>query len=239
MGTNTFNPVAWARLTGGIYLLTVFAAPFSLFYVPSQTYVRGDQAATAARMLANESLYRSGLIVGLISVILFLVVAIMLYRLYKPIDAHLARLMVIGVALQVPIDFVLNTFGITALMILKGEVLKELTLVEQQSMAMLLLRLSAYGTQLLELLWGLWLLPLAAMTIKSGYLPRWLGYFLLLNGLAYCALSLTFLINPSWQATLQQFVFPFFFGELAFMLWLVFKGVNEKAIPVGGDIRWN
>lgn len=224
-----FLPARWARWTGALYLTTVLAAPFSLFYVPSQTVVRGNAAATAEKMLTNESLYRSGLVVGTISVIVFLVVAVMLYRLFRPVDRHLARLMVIGVALQIPVDIVLNTFGITSLMILKGELLLEIPLDQRQSIAMLFLKLSAYGTQLLELLWGLWLLPLGTLIIRSTFLPRWLGYFLWLNGIAYVIMSLLFLIHAPWQSVVQPLMFPFFFGELALMLWLVIKGVNENA----------
>lgn len=224
-----FQPARWARWTGALYLITVLAAPFSLFYVPSQTLVRGNAAATAEKMLAHETLYRSGLVMGMISVIVFLVVAVMLYRLFRPVDRHLARLMVIGVALQIPIDIVLNTFGITSLMVVKGELLLELPLEQRQSIAMLLLKLSAYGTQLLELLWGLWLLPLGTLIIRSTFLPRWLGYFLWLNGIAYVIMSLLFLIHAPWQSVVQPFLFPFFFGELVFMLWLVIKGVNKNA----------
>lgn len=222
-----------ARITGLLYLITAFTAPILLFYIPSQTRVPGDAAATAVKMLAHETLFRSGLAVGTFTTIIFLVVAILLYRLFKPVDAHLARLMVVGVVIQLPIDFVLNTFSIASLMILKGQALTEFTIEQRQSVAMLMLKLSSYGTQLLQSLWGLWLLPLGMLVWKSGYMPRWLGAFVFLNGVAYILTSLAFMVVPWLQPAVNRFTFPLLFGELVFMLWLIVKTVKlpDEAMP--------
>ena len=48
-----------ARLAGLLSLVVVLTGPFSLLYVPSKTIVRGDAAATASKILANEFLFRS------------------------------------------------------------------------------------------------------------------------------------------------------------------------------------
>ncbi len=51
------NPtVKAARIAGAIYLTMVFTAPFSLIYVPSRLIVRGNAAATAANILAHETM---------------------------------------------------------------------------------------------------------------------------------------------------------------------------------------
>jgi hypothetical protein len=51
-----------ARIAGAVYLSMVFTGPFSLIYVPSKLIVRGNATATAANVLANETLYRLGIV---------------------------------------------------------------------------------------------------------------------------------------------------------------------------------
>ncbi len=95
-------------------------------YVSSQTVVRVDAVATANNILANEFLFRTGIVIHLISVTLFLFLVLVLCRLLKQVNEHQAKLMVALVIVQIPIVFIIETCRITALMILKGEVLKGL-----------------------------------------------------------------------------------------------------------------
>ena len=46
-----------ARVAGAVYLSMVFTAPFSLIYVPNKLIVRGDATATAANILAHETIF--------------------------------------------------------------------------------------------------------------------------------------------------------------------------------------
>jgi hypothetical protein len=46
-----------ARTAGAIYLLEVLSGPFSLIYVPSALIVSGNAAATAANILAHETMF--------------------------------------------------------------------------------------------------------------------------------------------------------------------------------------
>lgn len=47
---------------------------------------------------------------------------------------------------------------------------------------MLFLRLHHYQIVAAEILWGLWLFPLGALAYKSRFLPRFLGVWLIING---------------------------------------------------------
>ncbi len=206
----------------------VLTGPFSLLYVPAKTIVRGDAVATANKILANEFLFRSGIAVGLLSVVVFLVLVFVQYKLFKSVDEHLAKLMVVFVVVQVPIDFLLDTFNITSLMILKGEVLKASTLEQRQDMAMLFIKIGGYGTLILEIFWGLWLLPFGLLAYKSRFIPRILGVYLFINGIAYILISITFLLMPDYRALFEQYTFPLLFGEMAIMLWFLIMGVKVQ-----------
>jgi hypothetical protein len=61
---------------------------------------------------------------------------------------------------------------------------------------------------------GLWLFPLAALVLRSGFLPRFLGIWLIINGLPYLILSFTGVLLPQYKDTVSYFAHPAQFGEV-------------------------
>ena len=66
-------------------------------------------------------------------------------------------------------------------------------------------------------------------------MPRFLGVWLVINGLAYVLLSLTGLLFPHYQDKVFTFSQPALFGELALMLWLVIKGARPPALDAASS----
>ena len=152
-------------------------------YVPSQIMALDDPATTAKNILSNEFLFRTGIIGDIISNTIFVFLALALYRLFKEVNGHQAKLMVALVIVQIPAVFIMEAFNITSLMLFKGEILKTFELTQRQDLAMLFLKMSNYTTIILEMFWGLWLFPFGILVYRSGFIPRILGVFLILNGI--------------------------------------------------------
>ena len=95
---------------------------------------------------------------------------------------------------------------------------------------MLFLKLHGQGIVVAEIFWGLWLFPLAMLAYRSRFLPRFLGVWLALAGFAWVILSLTSVLLPQYQNTVNTYSQPAFIGEIAFMLWLVIKGAKPPAL---------
>ena len=95
---------------------------------------------------------------------------------------------------------------------------------------MLFLNLHHHGFVVAEIFWGLWLFPLALLVYRSRFLPRFLGVWLALAGVAWVLLSLTGVLLPQYYGKVYTFTQPAFFGEIAFMLWLVIKGARPPAL---------
>jgi hypothetical protein len=93
---------------------------------------------------------------------------------------------------------------------------------------MLFLHLHGQAFTAGEVFYGLWLLPLAILTYRSRFLPRFLGVWLFINGLTYLALCLTGFFLPQHEDRVASLTFPFLTGEVAFMLWLLVKGAIPK-----------
>ncbi|MGB4847937.1 MAG: DUF4386 domain-containing protein [Saprospiraceae bacterium] len=221
-----------ARLAGLLYLIWVLTGIYGIMYVQPKTIATGDAAATAHKILANELIFRSGILNDLISLTIGVFLLLALYQLFKRVNELQAKLMVALLMVTFPVGFIMDAFNITSLMIFKGEVLKTFELSQRQDLAMLLLKMNDYGAITLELFWGLWLLPFGLLVYTSGFIPRILGIFLLVNGITYIIHFLTHLLLPNYQALVFKMAMPLWIlGEISIMLWLLIKGVKNN-IPI-------
>lgn len=217
-----------ARLAGLLYLIWIATGLYGMFYIPSQIDLEGDAASAAQNMLSHEFLFRTSIINDLISSAIWVFMVLVFYRLFKSVNERLAKLLVALVIVQIPIVFIAESFNITSLLILKGEILKTFEPGQRQELAMLLLKINEYGAPAFEVYWGLWLLPLAILVFRSHFLPRFLGVWLAINGFAFLFLSITSLLLPEYKDVAFKIAFPAMLGEVAFMLWLLIKGAKQN-----------
>jgi hypothetical protein len=219
-----------ARVAGAIYLLEVLVGPVRLIYIPTVLFVTGNATATANNIATHESLFRLGIFSDLLTPTFGLFATLALYRLFKEVDRNLAVLMVILGGLMVPPIYFINTLNdFAALMLARGAgYLSVLEKSQRDALAMMFVNLHHQGVVVNEIFWGLWLLPLAALVIKSGFLPRFLGVWLILNGIAYVVNSFTELLLPRYADMVSNVAFPVFTGEVAFVLWLVIIGARVR-----------
>ncbi|HQQ75859.1 MAG TPA: DUF4386 domain-containing protein [Thermoanaerobaculia bacterium] len=223
-----------ARMAGFLYLL-LMAAPLRLLYIPKTLFVKGDAAATAANIAAHETLFRFGMVGDLFCGVVLIFLVLAFYRLFEAVDRTLAVLVVVlGGLLPATIDFVNVVNDAAALILVRGaDFLSVFDKPQRDALAMLFLRLHHQQVVAAETLWGLWLFPLALLVLKSRFLPRFLGYWLILNGFAYLAESLTGLLLPQYEATVSNVLFPALLGEVALMLWLLIRGADAGAAYSG------
>lgn len=218
-----------ARVAGLLYLLVVLTGVFVLIYVPGRLFVRGDSAATASNILAHESLFRSYIVVGLVAELLFISLVLALYRLLKGVNQQHAALMVMLVLMTAPLAFVGTANQVATLEFVRGaESLTAFDKPQRDAVAMLLFNADKAGTLVVQIFWGLWLLPLGLLVFRSGFLPRILGGWLVINGFAYVALSLTGLLLPQGVEMASKISIPALLGEVVFTLWLIVVGARVQ-----------
>lgn len=217
-----------ARTAGFLYLLLALAAPLRLIYIPSVLFVTGNPAATAANLTAHETLFRFGIAADLFAGTILLFVVLAFYRLFKEVDRDRARQVVIlGGVLPSAIYFFNVLNDLAALLLARGaDFLAAFDKPQREALAMLFLRLHGQEILAAEVFWGLWLFPLGFLVIRSRYVPRFLGWWLLLNGAAYLAQSFTGLLLPRHEDLVAALSFPAQLGEVALMLWLLIRGAK-------------
>lgn len=220
-----------ARRTGLLYLLLTILAPFNLIYIPSAFFVTGDATATARNITAGELTYRLGIVAGLASSIIFLLVVLSLYDLLRDVDRKHARLMVVLASVGCTIGIVNQLNEMAPLILLSGaDFLSAFTKPQLDALSLGFLRLRGSGTLLAMAFWGLWLLPFGILVIRSGFFPRILGVLLIVGCFAYVAVSVTSIVFPANRQLVSRLAMPFYaVGELSMILWLLIKGARERA----------
>ena len=89
------------------------------------------------------------------------------------------------------------------------------------------LHLNIIGVYVVDIFWGLWLLPLAYLTYQSNFFPKIIALVLVISGLGYIVDSLSFLINQEAHTMLRNYLsIPEALGEVTMLLWLLIKGVS-------------
>ena len=220
------------RVAGFWYLLLSVIAPMRLMYIPSKLFVRGNATATVNNIAVHEWLFRFGIVGDLVCAVILIFLVMAFYRLFKGVDQNLAVLVVIfGGVMPALINFVGVVSDAAALMVVRGaDFLSAFDNPQRDALAVLFLRLRDHQNTAAEILWGVWLLPLAILVYRSRFLPRFLGVWLTINGFAYVTISLTGALLPQYQDKVFSLSFPALLGELAIMLWLVVKGAKPQPL---------
>ena len=219
-----------ARIAGLLYLVVVLTGPFVLLYVPGKVFVPGDATATVNAILAHETLFRTSIAAGIVAEVAFVLAVLTLYRLLKGVDAQLAALMVIFILIDVPLAFLGTANQVATLTFARGaDFLSAFDTPQREAVITLLMNFDRQGVVVSEVFWGLWLLPLGVLVYRSGFLPRFLGVWLFVNGIAYLVMSATGLFSPGHSEWVRKVSTPVLFGEVALMLWLLIVGARVKA----------
>jgi len=216
-----------ARIAG-LWYLGFFLGPFYLLYVPSRTVVHNDAAATAARVLGHETLFRWGMLAETLGAVIFIGLSLALYRLFADVDRHRAQQLVSLVLLSSALGLAAVLFNAAALLVFRGgDPFAAFNTQTREAIGMLLIRIHGQANGINQVFWGLWLLPFGSLVVRSRFLPRWLGFWLLLDGIAWVVVGVTWFLAPDYTDALFRYLQPVFMAELAAMLWLLIVGAKE------------
>lgn len=219
-----------ARLAGLLYLPVVLLGPFVLLYVPGKLFVPGDASATAGNILAHQGLFRASIATGMITQLFFMAAVLALYQLLKDVGRRLAQLMVLLIMLVAPLAIAGAATELATLKFLADpRFFGAFEPAQRDALILLLIEFDKNGVLASELYWGLWLLPLGILVYRSGFLPRFLGVWLLANGVAYVLLSLAGILWPSVHAVMFKVATPLLAGEAVLAVWLVAVGARVRA----------
>lgn len=230
LAAETFSDISLrraAKMAGLCWLITIVAGAFA--HVAGMKFVvPADPGATWAKIAASESLYRWAFTANLLACLSYVVAAVLIYALLKPVEGTVSLLAAFFALAGCAVSgagFVLNYAPLT---LLHGAAYMDAFPPAQSHALMLtILRLNSQVDNVAMVFFGLHVLTVGCLIARSSFLPHFLGLLLALTAVCYFANSFaTFLALP-----FHNYLFPLvaaggLLGEGALTLWLLVAGVN-------------
>ena len=201
-----------AAIVAGVGLLLMAILSPIAYLNTFQSLVKFDDAAlTAQNILSSMGAFRTCIILLFTAAILDIVVAWGLYIMLVPANKNLSAL---AAWLRVIYGGIF-IFAISKLYV----ALQVITADGTQTMSYLKSFQSIWDMGLI--LFGFHLLVLGYLVFKSGYVPKWLGVFLVLAGVGYIVDGFGKTLSPDYNLNIAQFTFV---GEVLLIFWLLWRG---------------
>ncbi|WP_144118379.1 DUF4386 domain-containing protein [Catellatospora sichuanensis] len=219
------NTKRTARITGLAYLGLAISGVFGFLLIRQQLHVPDDATRTAANLIAHESLARLGVVADLSMVFTQAVAAVWFWKLFRPVEPVAAGSIAAYGLVNAVVVLVAAMCSSTALDVaLRADP-------TSAADALLLYDLSTTAFTLGGLFFGLWLMPMGWLAIRSGYMPRPLGWTLIAGGIGYVLSVLVAVLAPDATAAVTALVVPATIGEFWMVGHLLVKGVSDKSAP--------
>jgi hypothetical protein len=221
LGAN--RTVRQAGLIAGIALLVMAAlGGFANFVALEGLVTQGDAARTARDIMASEGVFRLGIASFFLIIVLDMVVAWALYRVFSPVSARISMLAAWFRLVYAGVFLVAIGELVGALRLLGNQ--GYLTVFNADQLhAQALLRIEAF-TDIWNagfVLFGIHLLVIAYLAYRSGYVPKLLGLLIGIAGFGYVFDSFAAALSRGDSIEISGFSF---IGEFLLALWLVIWG---------------
>lgn len=216
-----------AGLTAGVALLVMSAlSVYGILMTIQELWVEGDGAATAANVTGSELRFRVGVGCFALVAVLDLVVAYALQVVFAPVSGFMStvaagiRIVYAAVLIVAVGHLVVATQLLTARNSLTGGTERGL-----QSQALLELASFEAIWQAGLILFGIHLLVVAVLVIRSSYVPTWIGYLLIPAGAGYIADSAGLILVRDYSLSIGAVTFV---GEAVLMFWLLLRSTRIR-----------
>ena len=212
-------------LTGLFYLGLAVTGSLGFLMVRPELFADGDPAKTLANLVEREYLARLGLALELGIVIFQALAAVWFARLFREVDAFAAG--------------ALALFGmVNAIVILASAALLHAALAVALGstgadpwMGHFAYLLSGSFWQVGSVFFGLWLMPMGWLVLRSGLGPRALGWILIVGGVGYVLSVFVAVLLPKAGAWAGYLSIPATVGEFWIIILLVWRGLRPR--PTG------
>lgn len=215
-----------ARVTGLWYLGLALTGLLGFLLVRNQLYVADDAAATLANLQEHEWLARGGVLMEMGVVATQAMAALWFFRLFRGVDSFAAgALAAFGLVNAVTILGSAAALG-TAL-----DVAGDASLAPGGDAAATVQLMYVASGQLWgvgALFFGLWLIPMGWLALRSHWLPRALGWLLMAGGAGYVLSAFATYLFPDADTATSLLTAPATIGEFWILGHLILFGVRGR-----------
>jgi hypothetical protein len=220
-----------AAVTAGFaYVVIIVLALFANFFVLERLTDPADAATTVSNIANSEILFRSGVAAFVVVYIGDVVVAWGLYVFLRRTSIELSlfaawfRLIYVAIAAAALLNLL-----IAAKLVDDTGYTMALEAGQRNAQVMLFLDAYTYGWSIALVCFGVHLLLLGLLIVKSDYVPRLLGILVVLAGLGYVVGKLASVLLPDYNDAFLLLIgvlaVP---GEFGLTAWLLWRGGKDR-----------
>lgn len=214
-----------ARIAGVWYALLAISGILGFLVFQPQVYVISDEVKTLRNLQDQLLIARVRLIFEILIIITQALSALWFYKLFKSIDEWSAWAVGIWGMVNAVVVMISAIAMASSIDIAHAESMAHETQLMQIS---LLNNLIKHAWQVGGLFFGLWLIPMGYIIIRSRRMPIWLGRFLVLGGLGYI-LNVILVYSGSEFVLLDAMVIPATIGEFWMIGYLFIYGIRPQS----------
>lgn len=218
-----WDPIA-ARTAGALYLAIAVCGGFSIGFVPMQI-VSSDAATSAANLMANQGLFRLGLVADSLVILFELAITAILYQMFRDVGPKMAMVALISRAGMITVMGINMLLWVMPYTLLTGD--NGWNTVQLDALVQTFFDAHAAGVFVWQLFFGMHLLALGRLTLKSGVVPNLLGWGLYIGAFGYLlqgVVELTFTDVAVLDYTYIALLVIVSVSEISFGLWLLIRG---------------
>jgi hypothetical protein len=212
-----------ARMTGLLYLGNAITGVLGFLIVRPQLFAAHDAHATLTNLVTHESLARASVALELAMVVTQTVAAVWFYRLFRTVNP-------VGASGIGAFGLVNAVVGLVSAALLATAVAVSAEPVGDAAANVQVLYLvsdNLWGVG--ALFFGLWLIPMGLCALRSGWMPRVLGWLLIGGGVGYVLSAFLRYLVPDAHVVVEALAYPASLGEFWMVGYLLIRGVRRQA----------
>jgi Domain of unknown function (DUF4386) len=213
-----------ARTTGLFYLGLAITGVLGFLLVRPRLFDKSDPEATLANLIEHERLARLGIALELGIVVTQALTAVWFYRLFRSVDNFAAGALAAFGMVNAVVILVSAAFLATALEV----ALEPAADAAASTQLMYIVSGNLWGVG--ALFFGLWLIPMGWLVLRSGWMPRPLGWVLIAGGVGYFVSAFVDYLAPDVPVVAEALTVPASVGEFWMIGYLLIRGVNRRAL---------
>ena len=224
------SPLYYARIAGFFYMIIIIIGVLNGAFIDSEIIVPGDNALTVTNIIANDLLFRIGIVSILILYAGVVILSWALYLLLKEVNKNLALLAMLLRMSEAILGGATVLISFIVLLLLNVNDYSQVHANEQlQALVGVFLNVRTAGLDIVLLFVGLGGAIFCYLFLRSMYVPKILAIWGILTYVSMIVLSFISILSPNISETVKMaFYAPGGLFELIFGLWLLFKGIKVQ-----------
>lgn len=216
-----------ARIAGFMFLFLLVAAYLAEFFIRSNIINYNNSAKTVSNIIANEQLFRIGIVLDLIGGAGNALLAIALYVLLSPVSNGLALLAAFWrLGESVILGFITLASMVLLLLLSNNAFLRSFTSDQINAVSMLCINAQSSGYDIGLTFYSLGSTIFSYLLFKSRYIPNFISLWGIIGSVLALIGTILAILVPSFSVIKPGCYIPVGTFEIIVGIWLLLKGVK-------------